>query len=138
MSEPWNTLSLAEALSSSTLAESAAIDAGSEDSGITITLADYGDMQVHIAVSGDQVFVSTLLCAASMIKDRAAFNDACLRLNPLNPLSNLGLQTVNGEDVYIIFGELSAQSSLANVVEEIEVLADNAVDAAQGLVKEHI
>jgi uncharacterized protein YjfI (DUF2170 family) len=67
------------------------------------------------------------------VHDRAAFNDACLRLNPLNPLSNLGLQSFDGEDVYVVFGELSTRSPLANIVEEIDVLARNTLQAAEAL-----
>ncbi|TQU26045.1 DUF2170 domain-containing protein, partial [Xanthomonas perforans] len=43
---------------------------------INLTLADHGDMQIQVAASGSQVFVSTLLAHAEHVNDRAAFNDA--------------------------------------------------------------
>ncbi|QOX01835.1 YjfI family protein [Xanthomonas sp. WG16] len=100
---------------------------------INLTLADHGDMQIQVAASGSQVFVSTLLAHAEHVNDRAAFNDACLRLNPLNPLSNLGLVQVDGKDRYVVFGELSAPSTLDQIDEEIQTLAANTLDAAESL-----
>ncbi|AMU97768.1 YjfI family protein [Xanthomonas citri] len=100
---------------------------------INLTLADHGDMQIQVAASGSQVFVSTLLAQAEHVNDRAAFNDACLRLNPLNPLSNLGLVQVDGKDRYVVFGELSASSTLDQIDEEIQTLAANTLDAAESL-----
>jgi len=103
------------------------------DPALNLTLRDYGDMEVQIAAAGGQVFVSTLLVQAAQVRDRAAFNDACLRLNPLNPLSNLGLVQIEGQDAYIVFGELSASSTLEQIDEEIRTLAANTLDAADSL-----
>jgi len=101
------------------------------DPAIAVSMREHGDLLIQLAVSGDQIFVSAPLCFASQVKDRARFNEACLRLNPISPLSNIGLQAIDGDDVYIVFGELSARSPLANVIEEILTLADNTLDAAQ-------
>lgn len=100
---------------------------------INATLRDYGDMQVQIAASGTQIFVSTVLCEAAQVRDRAAFNDACMRINPINPLSNLGLTEIGGRDTYIVFGELSSASSVDDVDEELQMLAANTIDAAETL-----
>ncbi|MBN6149555.1 DUF2170 family protein [Xanthomonas sp. AmX2] len=100
---------------------------------INLTLHDYGDMEIQVAASGSQIFVSTVLAPADQVADRHGLNDACMRLNPLNPLSNLGLIQHEGKDTYIIFGELSASSSIDEVDEEIQVLAANTLDAAESL-----
>ncbi|KLD74883.1 DUF2170 family protein [Xanthomonas hyacinthi] len=100
---------------------------------INLTLHDYGAMEIQVAASGSQIFVSTVLAPADQVADRHGLNDACLRLNPLNPLSNLGLIQHAGKDTYIIFGELSASSSIDEVDEEIQVLAANTLDAAESL-----
>ncbi|WP_022973276.1 YjfI family protein [Xanthomonas maliensis] len=100
---------------------------------INLTLGDHGDMQIQVAASGSQIFVSTLLVMGDHVKDRAAFNDACMRLNPLNPLSNLGLVQMDGKDAYIVFGELAASSTLDQIDEEIHTLATNTLDAAESL-----
>ncbi|HEY0332703.1 MAG TPA: YjfI family protein [Stenotrophomonas sp.] len=103
------------------------------DPALNLTLADFGDMQIQVAAAGGQIFVSTLLVEASQVRDRVAFNDACLRLNPHNPLSNLGLVQIAGQDAYIVFGELSASSTLEQIDEEIRALAANTLDAAESL-----
>lgn len=133
MSTAWTTQTLYQELVSSDLKASGVgleMVEGAEPA-ITATMREHGDLQIQLAVSGDQVFVSAPLCLGAQVKDRARFNEACLRLNPLNPLSNIGLQTIGGDDVYILFGELSARAPLANVIEEILVLADNTLDAAR-------
>jgi uncharacterized protein YjfI (DUF2170 family) len=136
MTQPWTTVSLHEALSEHAARERLPFRLSLErgaDPTIAIDLPEHGDLQVHLIASGEQLFVSTPLCLGSSVRDRAAFNDACLRLNPLNPLSNIGLQQLDDEDVYVMFGELSTRSPLANIVEEIDVLARNTLDAAEAL-----
>ncbi|MCY7353481.1 MAG: YjfI family protein [Lysobacter sp.] len=103
------------------------------DPALNIVLHGYGDMELQLAAVGEQVFVSTVLFAAADVADRDGLNDACLRLNPLNPLSNLGLVDVDGRDAYIVFGELSSASSHETIVEEILTLADNTIAAAEAL-----
>jgi uncharacterized protein len=131
---PWTTESLFEALHSDTTLDLEGVEfnlVGGVDATISITMREQGDLAMQMAVSGEQIFVSSPLCLASQVKDRNAFNEACLRLNPLNPLSNLGLQHVGGEDLYIVFGELSSRSPLLAVAEEIHALADNTLQAAE-------
>jgi uncharacterized protein YjfI (DUF2170 family) len=105
----------------------------SAEPAISVTLSAYGDMQVLVAASGSQISVTTVLAPARRVADRASFNEACLRINPINPLSNLGLSRIDGEDVYIVFGELSSRATVQDVEEEIDVLAQNAVDAIEVL-----
>jgi uncharacterized protein YjfI (DUF2170 family) len=136
MTQPWTTLALHEALAEHVERERLpfhlSLERGSDPT-IAISLPDHGDLIIHLMASGEQLFASTPLCVGSQVADRVAFNDACLRLNPLNPLSNIGLQNFNGEDVYVVFGELSTRSPLANIVEEIDVLARNTLQAAEAL-----
>lgn len=103
------------------------------DGAIQIMLPEAGDMGITIALTDRQVFVSTPLVDAEQVRDRAAFNDACMRLNPLNPLSNLGLTTINERDTYIAFGELAPDATGAQIELEVRTLADNALDAIETL-----
>ncbi|MFZ5655664.1 MAG: YjfI family protein [Pseudomonadota bacterium] len=105
----------------------------SADPAINVTMHEYGDMQIVVAASGSQIFVSTILVDAAQVNDRAGFNDACMRINPINPLSNLGLTQIDGRDTYIVFGELSASSCADDVDEELQALAVNTIDAAESL-----
>jgi uncharacterized protein YjfI (DUF2170 family) len=136
MTQPWTTTSLFDALETHVSRERLPMKLSLEpgaDHTISIRLPEHGDLDIHLAASGQQLFVSTPLCMGSQVRDRAAFNDACLRLNPINPLSNIGLQSLDGEDVYTVFGELSTRSPIANIVEEIGTLADNTLQAAHAL-----
>lgn len=136
MTQPWTTVALHEALAEHVTREHLPYQLSLErgaDPTIAIALPEHGDLVIHLMASGEQLFASTPLCLGTQVRDRAAFNDACLRLNPLNPLSNLGLQSLDGEDVYVVFGELSTRSPLANIVEEIDVLARNTLQAAEAL-----
>lgn len=103
------------------------------DGAVQVVLPELGDLGITIAVTDHQLFVSTPLVEAAQVRDRAAFNDACLRLNPINPLSNFGLTTINERDTYIVFGELAPDSSVAQLALEIRTLGDNAIDAIEVL-----
>lgn len=103
------------------------------DGALQVVLPELGDLGVTIALTDRQLFVSTPLVEAAQVRDRAEFNEACMRLNPINPLSNLGLTTINGRDTYIAFGELAPDSSVEQLELEIRTLADNAIDAIEVL-----
>jgi len=100
---------------------------------INLTMHHYGDMQIQVAASGQQILVTTVLAPAERVTDRNGLNAACLLLNPINPLSNLGLLQRDGKETYIVFGELSAASNVDAIDEEIRTLAVNTIDAAESL-----
>lgn len=133
MSVQWTTSSLYAALQASVLATEGKLELiDGVDPNISIALRDFGDLPVQITVSGEQLMVSCALWETSQVKDRAVFNELALMLNPVNALSNIGLITLApGRDLYIMFGELSASSELHHVIEEIRVLADNTIEAAE-------
>lgn len=99
---------------------------------INLQVHSHGDLPIQLVASGQQILVSTPLVGADRVIDRAAFDRACLLLNPVNPLSNLGL-TANedGSETYVVFGELSASSEIKAIDEEIRTLADNTIDAVE-------
>lgn len=102
------------------------------EAGIRLTLKEFGDLPVYIAVAGDQILADTTLIETSRIKDTVAFNEAVLRSRDLFPLSSVGIERLaDGEEVYCLFGALSAASSLTVIVQEILTLADNVIRAAE-------
>ncbi|ODU53087.1 MAG: hypothetical protein ABS98_01950 [Lysobacteraceae bacterium SCN 69-48] len=136
MAHHWTTTSLFDALAASDYVKEGRARISLEHNSeavILIEAHDHGDLPMQMLASGSEVHVSTVLCLASSVKDRGTFNEACLRLNPIYPLSNIGLSTVHGEDAYIVFGQLSALSPLANVIEEIHTLGHCATQAANEL-----
>lgn len=104
---------------------------GAEQS-LKLEMNEYGGLPIHIAVVGEQIIVDTVLVDVDSIKDVARFNDAVLRSRELFPLSSIGLEVMpNGQTVYNMFGALSANSSLTNVVTEVFTLVDNVQRAAE-------
>jgi uncharacterized protein YjfI (DUF2170 family) len=92
---------------------------------IELSLARYDRQPVQIVVTGHEIFVASALCERHAIRHKAKFDETCLRLGPMLPLSNVGLVGNH----YILFGQLSAHAPLSNIVEELDVLGRNVVDA---------
>lgn len=94
-------------------------------------LRDYGDLPVYLGLSGAQIVVEAVLWEASAVRDSAAFHEAVLATHKYFPLSTISLEhTADGEAYYGMFGSLSAASSLADILLEIETLAANVIEAA--------
>ena len=104
---------------------------GSEAS-LHVTMHEYGDLPLFIAVFGEQIIVEALLWPVSDVRDLAKFNEEVLRTHKLFPLSSIGLERLaDGTDCYTMFGALSSSSALSDVVFEIELLADNVIKATE-------
>ena len=100
------------------------------DPAVHITMHDYGDLPVFLTVAGEQIIVESVLWEASEVSDVVGFNEAVLRTHKYFPLSTISLDKIgDGLDYYHMFGALSSMSSLQNVVFEIEVLANNVIQA---------
>ena len=98
---------------------------------LRVTLKERGDLDVLIAASGEQVLVSVALIAAEKVPNREAFERFVLATHKLIPLSTFGITRVGGDEWYELFGSLSALSRPEVMVEEVAVLAANAVEAAE-------
>lgn len=99
---------------------------------ICVTLKEKGDLNVFVALSGERdVLVSVILVPCKDVPNREAFERMALKTHKLVPLSSFGITTIDGEEWYELFGSLSARSRAETVVEEVAVLAANAVDAAR-------
>lgn len=102
------------------------------EASLHVTMHEYGDLPLFIAVFGEQIVVEALLWPAADVKDAAAFNNEVLRTHKLFPLSSIGLETLpDGQSCYCMFGALSSASTLSDVVFEIELLADNVIKATE-------
>ncbi len=131
---PWTAASLYDALIAAAPVREGAIALelidGAEP-GFYLIMHDYGDLPLFMAVVGQQIVVEALLWPLAKVRDVAHFNDEALRTHKLFPLSTLGIETIDGESVYIMFGALSSTSSLTDVLFEIETLADNVIRATE-------
>lgn len=103
---------------------------GAEPS-LHLVLHEYGDLSVFLAVGGQQILVEAWLWPCHEVTDPAAFNAHVLSTHVLLPLSTIGLQKIGGIAGYTMFGALDCHSSLANLVFEIETLAENVINATE-------
>jgi uncharacterized protein YjfI (DUF2170 family) len=131
----WTTSSLQNALAGLDAVVNGDIELSVTDGaepGIRLTLKEFGDLPVYIAVVGDQILADTTLIEVNRVKDTVAFNEVVLRSRDLFPLSSVGIERLaDGQEVYCLFGALSAASSLTVIVQEILTLADNVIRAAE-------
>ena len=130
----WSLASLHDALVETQQVQSGAIVPerieGAEPS-LHLTMRDYGDLPVFVAVGGEQVVVEALLWPVDHVADPVAFNAHVLRTHKILPLTTLGIERVGETAWYIMSGALDTQSSLVSVLFEIETLADNVIGAVE-------
>ncbi|MDO9247969.1 MAG: YjfI family protein [Phenylobacterium sp.] len=100
---------------------------------LLVTMRDAGDLEIFVSVSDQQIAASVLLWPVDEQADRHAFNEFLLKAQKLVPLSNFGITTVADRDVYELFGELATTSSLEDILVELRMLAENALEAASDL-----
>ncbi|TVV75735.1 YjfI family protein [Sphingomonas solaris] len=100
---------------------------------LLVTMHRHGDLEAFVNVSEAQIAASVLLWPCDEQPDRAAFNEFLLKAQKLVPLSNFGIAAVGDRDFYELFGELATTTSLDTIVIELQVLAENAIEAATDL-----
>lgn len=130
----WRTQALYKDLSNCTLIQDkqASIDLiEGADPTIHLLMHEYGDLPEFITVVGDQIIIESILWPKADVKNVDDFNDAILRTHKYLPLSTICLEKRADMDYYLMFGALSATSSLDNVRHEIEVLANNVIQATE-------
>jgi len=137
----WTINSLHKALSELEVVSSGEIVltlAENAEQSIKLSMTEFGDLPLYLAVSGDQILVDATLVEVSRVKDPVVFNSLVLRSRDLFPLSSVGIERVgNGTEVYCMFGALSAASTVTVIVQEIFTLAENVIRAVEAF-EDHI
>lgn len=130
----WSAQRLFRALSETSLVRNGLIVLewmeGAEPS-LHLVMRQYGDLPLFLAIGQERIVVEALMWPVEQVRDPAAFNELALRTGKLLPLSTIGIEEIDSVPCYTLSGSLDAHSSLANVVYEIETLADNAINAVQ-------
>lgn len=124
----WTQQALANALHA---ADGMNIDIIDNEHSLTIEMNDYGDLQLSIFLTSNQIIIETLIFPVSHIPNQAEFNYFLLRNQKILPLSSVGISHVQNEEYYVIFGALSLGASLADVILEMTTLVENALDLAE-------
>lgn len=100
---------------------------------LRVIARNHGDLSIFLSVAGEQIVVSTLLWPVDEQPNADEFNRFILKAQKLVPLSNFAITDVDGRDYYELIGELSSESPLREILLELRVLAQNALDAADDL-----
>ena len=90
-----------------------------------LCVANEDGVEAWVAISGQQIVVETLLFSADQVGDVAAMNAQILRTHQMFPLTTIAISKIDGQDYYVAFGALAAQSSAENIVAELTALFDN-------------
>lgn len=107
---------------------------------IHLQMREFGDLPVFVSVQGEQIIAETILCVVDEINDVAGFNNMVLRTHKYLPLSTISLDSLSlndsGDgtdsfDAYQMFGAVSSQSSLSDIIIEIQMLCQNVMQALE-------
>ena len=133
----WNVRSLAADLKTSALAQDGKLLVEvleGADASVLATLPDFGDLPVHLALSGDQLVIEAFLWPADQVRDRAGLNEQMLRLQKLFPFTTMALEPLaHGGEGYVMFAAMRASSSEDDIICEILTLADSVIQATEAL-----
>lgn len=136
----WTTAELYEALADAELFRDgrAGIELiNGEEPSLHVTMREFGDLPVFLIAMREYILVEALLWPVTSVKNPDKFNMEVMRTRKLFPLSTISIDaTAEGGANYIMYGSLSAASSLENVVFEIETLADNVIKATEAFESE--
>lgn len=102
------------------------------DPAIHITMHEYGDLPIFLAVLGKQIIAESLLWSIDNVINKDEFNQIVLQTHKYFPLSTISMDKLaDGVDYYHMFGALSSTSILINIIFEIEMLASNVIKATE-------
>ena len=131
----WNIHSLAADLQHSALAQSSKLHIEvleGADASLLVTLPEFGDLPVHVAISGEQLVVEAFLWPLDQVRDRAGLNEQILRLQKLFPFTTMAL--AHGGEGYVMFAAMRASnSSCDEIICEILTLADSVIQVTEAL-----
>ena len=130
----WTTSSLHQSLSDFTEGGELSNVEISEGSAISLRVAGAGDFQIYICVGEGQILTSALLWPRDMQEDPTAFESLMLRSHKtLLPLCALSIDVIDGQEFYELFGAMSLNASLEDILNEIRAIADSAMELAREL-----
>ncbi|OUR80753.1 hypothetical protein A9Q83_00380 [Alphaproteobacteria bacterium 46_93_T64] len=96
---------------------------------VRAVMQDVDEFPVMITVGEEQILAIVNLWTVDEIKDgkKDALNEYLLRLNMPVPLSAFSI--IN--DQYVLYGALSVNSNITEIVEEISTLTNNVIEALE-------
>jgi len=123
---------LALSLNNTVTDEGTSFEAIVTDNGlIDVTCSNNKEFPILIAMTDSQILAVTSLFNVSEVKEDKIdeLNSMLLTISPVIPLSSTGLQNGN----YILFGAMSLNTVIDNIVHELEVQAENTIDVLEAI-----
>ncbi|MCZ6804682.1 MAG: DUF2170 family protein [Proteobacteria bacterium] len=123
---------LAHSLNNTVTDEGTSFEAIVTDNGlIDVTCSNNKEFPILIAMTDSQILAVTSLFNVSEVKEDKIdeLNGMLLTISPVVPLSSTGLQDGN----YILFGAMSLNTIIDNIVHELEVQAENTIDVLEAV-----
>ncbi len=99
-----------------------------------LLMANADGLDAWLAISGEQILVESILFSTDEVKDQDALNAEVLKTHQMFPLTTVGVTSIAGQEYYVAFGSLSAQSKESSILIEIDTLYQNVsgfIDAYQ-------
>jgi hypothetical protein len=99
-----------------------------------LLIANADGLDAWLAISGEQILVESILFSTDEVKDQDALNAEVLKTHQMFPLTTVGVTSIAGQEYYVAFGSLSAQSKESSILIEIDTLYQNVsgfIDAYQ-------
>jgi len=123
---------LALSLNNTVTDEGTSFEAIVTDNGlIDVICSNNKEFPILIAMTDSQILAVTSLFNVSEVKEDKIdeLNSMLLTISPVIPLSSTGLQNGN----YILFGAMSLNTVIDNIVHELEVQAENTIDVLEAI-----
>jgi uncharacterized protein YjfI (DUF2170 family) len=96
---------------------------------ILATMEEHGDLPILISVGESQIVMKVDLYPVSAAVNPARINEAFLRMNDTLPMSNVSIyDNADGEAIYALSGQMAASTIFENIVLELDILAENALE----------
>ena len=140
----WTLAALHRALEACPLVQAGSIEVTrveGVDPALSLVMREYGDLPIFVGVGGLQIVAQALMWPVDHVGDPDTFNAHVLRSHKLVPLTTMGIEPVAGVPCYIMLGSLDTHSSLANILFEVETLAENviaSVDAYRAFLRDDV
>lgn len=98
---------------------------------VEVICSNNSEFPIHIAETDTQILtVTPLFNSGEVLPGKIdEINSLMLQLSPAIPLSSVGLQGGN----YILFGAMALETSLDNIVHELEVQAENTLEVLEAI-----
>ncbi|NYT71123.1 DUF2170 family protein [Halomonas sp. QX-2] len=99
-------------------------------------LNDYGNLSMTLSRSENEWVAMAPIAAVDGVKNSAELNEVLLRQGISLPLASVGIVEIDGQDLYVAYGQLFGDSKLESICAELHATASAAMDVAE-LIQTH-